>query len=226
MEKDFISIGGIVGKSLGMNPEKYGDVQEPDYYEKLGYDVYKFIKRDCPDELVADPYRIAKQIGFGLYGTKLFKYAVDHIDDINEYSCVDIIEDDARCSYALYNDGNINKEYLPGMIRDLTKFADKFVAITGLDSMKPGAGKALLTKIIEYVDDRYPILTDVGCGYAGDFYMELKGTLEKNIKVFLRAGFRDVNRVIGNYNFRIVMLRSSDELYNEIMKSRSNRGGA
>lgn len=221
MKKDFISMGGIVGKTLGMNPEKDGNVQESDYYEKLGKDVYEFIKQGEPDELVANPYYLAKQIGFGSYGTKLFKYAVDHIDNINKYSCVDIIENDARCSYALYREGIIDKKRLPFMVRDLSEFADKFVIITGLDSMKPGAGKALLAKIVEYVDGRYPILTDVGCGYAGDFYMNLKETLEKNLKVFLRVGFRDVNSIIGNYGFRIVMLHSDDELYNEIMKKQT-----
>ena len=206
--RDFISIGGEVSRALGIHPEENGEEQEQFWYEKLGKNFYEFVHHTNAHQLV-------KQIRFDLFGLELLSYGVEHISDVSECVYTVITRNGARCKFALYNKFDAKKEAF--MIADLAGFTDQFVIISGIESMEAGAGKQLLAEVIQCIGDKLPILVDVCSIYAGDYYTDNDNTVDKNVKIFTDAGFRNVNDVIGGYEFSIAMLRCSDELYEKIM---------
>ena len=201
MDRDYITIGAKLDEMIGL------ELSESDF-ESAGADFVRHTGHN-------DPHHLIKQVTFLERGLDILDFALCSIDKYRKSKPIMIMEDGAKCMAIVYND--IISESDPLMVRDLMEHARQFVLLYGVESRRPGAGEALVRKVIGRADGRVPILLQAGCEYAGDYFTRQTRTVRKNKAFYEAFGFRDVNDKIGDYGNSVVMVYCDDGLYEKIM---------
>lgn len=155
---------------------------------------------------------------FGKMWDKVLRYCVSH--DITT-NWIDVTSDFAKCKVRYIICSKLSDiEHESFMVQDASEYLNSFIQVESLISISRGAGLQLLNRIYKKFTD-VPILINAGYLYYGDYECinessECYNLLDKLVKYYETAGFKDVNKYIGNYEESCVMILCNDIIYDNI----------